>query len=128
MPRWDRNEVRLDLLGKKHQEKGFTAEAPEETRRSQRRRKRQDTAVVWTWGRHAVPLRIVELPTLFRADVRTDFQFPVGMMAAFSTIRTTVRCGARVRCRTPLGTTSPWRGSRVTTRPWRSMRSWPSIT
>ncbi len=33
--------------------------------------------------------------------------FPVGMIPAFSTIRITVRSGARVRCITPFGTTKP---------------------
>jgi hypothetical protein len=40
----------------------------------------------------------------------------------------TVRSGARVRWRTPFGTTNPWRGARSTTRSSRSMRNRPSST
>jgi len=35
---------------------------------------------------------------------------PVGTIDAVSTIRMTVRSGARGRCMTPFGTTNPWRG------------------
>src|SRR5262249_41783010 len=55
-------------------------------------------------------------------------QSPVGIMPAFSTIRMTVRCGARVRCTVPFGTTNPCRGARATVPPSRSIRSWPSTT
>ena len=49
------------------------------------------------------------------------FQLPVGMMPAFSTIRITVRCGARVRCIVPCGTTKPCPGASSTMRPSRSI-------
>ena len=55
-------------------------------------------------------------------------QSPVGMIPAFSTIRMTVRCGARVRCRTPLGTTMPCHGASSTVRSSRSMSNCPSTT
>ena len=55
-------------------------------------------------------------------------QSPVGMIPAFSTMRTTVRSGARVRCRTPWGTTKPWRALSSTVRSSRSIKNRPSIT
>ncbi len=57
-----------------------------------------------------------------------DFQFPVGMIPTFSTMRITVLCGARVRCRTPLGTTVPCLGPSSIVRPSRSINSFPSST
>jgi len=56
------------------------------------------------------------------------YQFPVGTMPAFSTMRITVRSTARVRCTTPLGITNPWRGPSSTVRSSRSIRSLPSTT
>ena len=63
-------------------------------------------------------------------------QLPVGTIAAVSTMRITVRSGARVRCSTPFGTTNPSRGCSSTTRPGvtpsasgsRSMSKVPSTT
>src|SRR5262249_38620798 len=66
--------------------------------------------------------------SLDRTTSPREGQSPVGMIPAFSTIRMTVRCGARVRCITPLGTTKPWRGSSSTVRPSRSISSRPSTT
>ena len=45
---------------------------------------------------------------------------PVGTIAAVSTMSTTARSGARVRCTTPFGTTKPCWGASSTTRPSRS--------
>jgi hypothetical protein len=54
---------------------------------------------------------------------RTGRQLPVGMTPAFSTMRITVRWGARVRCTTPFGTTKPCLGASATVRPSRSIKS-----
>lgn len=56
------------------------------------------------------------------------YSSPVGMIPAFSTIRITVRCGARVRCSTPLGTTKPCPGESSTSRASRSISNLPSTT
>ncbi len=53
---------------------------------------------------------------------------PVGTTPAGSTMRITVRSGARVRWRTPRGTTKPCCGSSSTVRPSRSTSSRPSTT
>ena len=53
---------------------------------------------------------------------------PVGRMPLFSTISTTVRCGARVRWTTRWGTTNPCPGSSVTVWSSRSMSNWPLTT
>jgi hypothetical protein len=55
-------------------------------------------------------------------------QSPVGTIPAFSTIRITVLCGARVRCTMPFGTTKPCPGTSSTMRSSRSMSSLPSTT
>src|SRR5690242_9256025 len=49
--------------------------------------------------------RITRRNKLSGAD---GYSSPVGTIPAFSTISMIVRCGARVRCSTPLGTTKPW--------------------
>jgi pimeloyl-ACP methyl ester carboxylesterase len=71
-----------------------------------------------------------------RARRRLGGQLPVGTIAAVSTMRITVRSGARVRCSTPFGTTNPSRGRSSMTRPGvtpsgfgsRSMSKRPSTT
>jgi len=55
-------------------------------------------------------------------------QLPVGTMVAASTIRITVRSGARGRCMTPRGTTKPCCGSSVTDRSSMSMMNCPDTT
>src|SRR5262249_54089586 len=55
-------------------------------------------------------------------------QSPVGITPAPSTMRMTVRSGARVRCMTPFGTVKPCLGPSSTVRPSRSMTHRPSIT
>jgi len=62
-----------------------------------------------------------------RGDVAAR-QSPVGIIPAFSTMRITVRSGARVRCRTPLGTTKPCRGASSTVRCSRSIKKRPWTT
>jgi hypothetical protein len=55
-------------------------------------------------------------------------QFHVGTMPEFSTMRMTVRSGARVRWRTVRGTTNPWPGLSSIVLSFRSIRSLPSTT
>ena len=73
-------------------------------------------------GREAAQLEISKLLISYSAGS------PVGSMPLFSTIRTTVRSGARVRWTTRRGTTKPCPGSRATVRGSRSMSSCPSTT
>jgi hypothetical protein len=56
-----------------------------------------------------------------------DFpQLPVGTIVLVSTINITVRFGARGRCITPLGITTPWRGTNSIVRSSRSISNLPS--
>src|ERR1051326_213008 len=67
-------------------------------------------------------------PGFFQPLYDLHYLSPVGTIPAFSTIRITVRWGARVRCSTPFGTTKPCCGVSSIVRSSRSIRKRPATT